>query len=236
MSDIHDKIRALLNTANDARGNDNERANAERIASMLMMRHGIAKDELGEKATVIDGNKFEIAYKWYRFAASAAAELYGVKPFYTTGGPVLLCRFIGRPENIEAAQDTLAFYLLQVESLYKFHLPKGMTKKERADYRKTFKDQCAFRIYERVVKIVAEQTRATTKVSHATALVVLEHREQLKLEADDHISKMSGVRRMKGVKVHSRSATAAIDGRRAGDAVDLNRKVNARAPLQIGRG
>lgn len=236
MSDIHDKIRALLATANDERGNDNERANAERIASMLMMRHGIKQDELGEKAKVVDGEKFEIAYKWYRFAASAAAELYGVEPFYTTGGPVLLCRFIGRPENIEAAQDTLAFYLLQVEALYKANLPKGLSKKERSDYRKTFKDQCAYRIYERVLKIVKEQTQATAGVSHATALVVLEHREQLKLETKDHISKMSGVRSMKGVTVHARSANAYLDGRRAGDVVDLNRKVNARTPLQIGRG
>lgn len=235
MSDIHDKIRALLNTANDVRGNDNERANAERIASMLMMRHGIAKDELGEKATVIDGNKFEIAYKWYRFAASAAADLYGVKPFYTTGGPVLLCRFIGRPENIEAAQDTLAFYLLQVEALYKAHLPKGLSKKERSDYRKTFKDQCAYRIYQRVEAIVAEQTQAHEGVSHATALVVIEHREQLKIEADDHISKMSGVRQMKAISVSAKSSNAYHAGRKAGDTIDLNRKVNA-AKLAIGRG
>lgn len=236
MSDIHDKIRALLNTANDARGNDNERANAERIASMLMMRHGIAKDELGEKTTVKDGENFDIAYKWYRFAATAAAELYGVQPFYTTGGPMLLCRFIGRPENIEAAQDTLAFYLLQVEALYKAHLPKGLSKKERSDYRKTFKDQCAYRIYQRVKEIVVEQTQSTEGVSNATALVVLEHREQLKLETDDHISKMKDVRQMKGVSVSAKNSNAYHAGRKAGDTVDLNRKVNARAPLQIGRG
>lgn len=233
MSEIHDKIRAILATAADERGNDNERANAERLASMLMMRHGISADELGEKPTVGEGALFDISYKWYRFVASAAGLLYGVKPFYQTGGEVLRCRFVGRQDNIDAAQDTLAFYLLQVEMLYKAHLPKGLSKKERADYRKTFKEQCAARVYTRVHAIVQEQTKAAAPTSDSTALVVIAHREQLDNEADEFIKAKADVKPMRAVTVANKSYTAAQDGRRAGDTVDLNRKVAA-TPLMIG--
>ncbi|OXE37522.1 MAG: hypothetical protein CGW95_01000 [Phenylobacterium zucineum] len=133
-------------------------------------------------------------------------------------------RFVGRPDNIDAAQDTLAFVLLQVEALYKSHLPKGLSKQARAEFRRSFKDACSHRVYERCAKIVEEQTQKDNPSTGSTALVVIEHRKQLKLEVDDYL-KAAGARTIKSRSVSVKLNEGYLRGRLAGDHVELNRTI-----------
>lgn len=224
MSEIHDKIKKLLAVA-EGQANENESAQAMKFASMLMMRHGIDRSELGEKSVVGEGSMFDIDYKWHKAVASAAGLLYGATPFYNHAFTAF--RYVGRSENIDAAQDTLAFMLLQVEALYKHNLPKGMSKSERAEYRRSFKQACAERVYNRCQEIVEEQMRADaagSPASTSTALVVIAHREQLKVEVEDFL-KTAGSIKKKSRAVSVKLNRGHIEGTRAGNDVDLNKKV-----------
>jgi hypothetical protein len=132
--------------------------------------------------------------------------------------------FVGRTDNIEAAQDTLAFVILQVEQLYKAALGAnpGMTTKQRGAFRKDFKRACAIRIYERCVEIVTTQTKGGTTGS--TALVLVGHREQLKAEIDQHLADRN-IRKARSSNIKFTSANGMVAGTNAGNAVDLNRTV-----------
>ncbi len=221
MGDVREKIRKLL-ALGEGKANEHEAARAMELASELMMRHGIERDELkGDDAPrVIEGHRFNVDYPWYRFLVNAACKLYGTEAIYWRGGDVLRCNFVGRSENIDAAQDTLAFLILQVEALYKAMLPKGMTKAERADFRKTFKLACASRVYSRAWQIVEDQVSKATK---GTAIAIIDHRVQLQNEASAFINRNGPLPEMKQVTVKEGRGT--IAGRSAGDAVDLNRSV-----------
>lgn len=221
MDTIREKIRKLLAVA-EGQANEHESAQAMAMASALMMKHGINRDELGDKSSVGEGSHFPVEYKWYKIAAQAAGLLYGTVAFGNYGWTTF--RFVGRPENIEASQDTLAFIILQVEALYKSHLPKGLSKADRAEFRRTFKQSCIMRVYQRCHDIVEEQKRVDAPLSDCRALVIVEHRKLLEEEAMDYINGAGGVtEKARAVKI--RYTPGSVAGFAAGDAVDLHRKV-----------
>jgi hypothetical protein len=78
-------------------------------------------------------------------AFEAAAKLYGCNSSPTIDGKGGLF-FIGREENVELAEQTAFWLMRQVELLYKEHLPRGLSQAVRAQYRKTFKAACAYRV------------------------------------------------------------------------------------------
>lgn len=217
MSDIRDKIRKLLSLA-EGQANEHESSRAYELASRLMMEHGIERDQLSpnEKVKMKYSEWFDLDQKWQLYAAMAAAELYGVQTLVHRGWEDKKFHFAGRADNVDAAQDTCAFILLQVEALYKAHLPKGMSQRQRADYRRDFKFSCASRVLTRCKDIA----RGIGGVKNA----IVVHRQTLK----DEISSFVGATRtMKSRAVAMRSSRAMIDGNRAGDKVDVNRKVAA---------
>lgn len=237
MTDVIDRIRKMIAMAEHQGGNDSEMKNAMKMASDLMMKHGITRDQVDHVTPkVIEGSTFPISYDWYIWAVHAVKELFGVEGlFYSGVGPKKMCAYIGRPENVEAAENTFAYIVLQVEAAYKQALPRGMTQKHRAEYRKHFKVTCAQRVYQRAAEIVKHQTTDDlTGSGGGTALVVLGHREQLANEVEEFMRashpevKRKTRKRSKG-KVGMAGIEAMFAGQRAGDAVDLNR------PTQKGR-
>lgn len=220
MSDsIRDKIRKLL-ALGEGNANEAEAAQAMKMASTLMMRHGIEQDELRtteQRAKVVQSEAQEASSDWHVYCAQAAAKLYGVKPLKTPTGFL----FVGRSDNNDAAMDTTVFIILQVEQLYKQSLPSGMTQRERAAYRRDFKRVCAGRVYDRCLDLSLEEPEAG---STGGGLVIYQHREKLQAEIDDFLSSFT-LGTSKPRRTKAASSRAYNDGLSAGDRVDLHRKV-----------
>jgi hypothetical protein len=136
--------------------------------------------------------------------------------------------FVGRPDNIDAAQMTYQFLCEQIEALYKHSLPKGLTQRERAKYRKEFKFTASLRVYNRACEIIRSM-RAGEQIegTGSTALVVVSQLKQLEAEVNDFLSQVVGGKEVKGRSVTIKEFTQGVaDGRRAGDKVQLNKVVS----------
>lgn len=175
-----DKIRKLLALASN-NPNEEEAAVAMAKAQELMIKHGIEQDQLVEKKPgVVYGEKVEFD-KWEEWACGAASAVCGTKAlFYRSEG---YFKFIGRPDNIQASAMLYLFICDQIEKLYKISLPKGMTQKERAMYRKSFKYAAA----SAVLRKAREIEQNTTIPGTSTELVVL-HNQTLKDEIEDFLA------------------------------------------------
>jgi hypothetical protein len=93
----------------------------------------------------------------------AAGLLYGVECQAPNLGKYGFY-YTGREENINLAEQTMLWLVRQVELLYKQALPKGLTQRQRADFRNSFKDACAKRVLDRAYTLVREM-----KTNEATA-------------------------------------------------------------------
>lgn len=220
---IHDKIRNLLAMA-EGQANDNESEQALKLAHKLMMKHGIDQDALrpkSERPEVITGNDHEYEHRWQLICAQAAAHLYSVKPLIRTNHlKETFFLFVGRSDNLQAAQDTTAYLMLQIEQLYRAALPKGMTQQQRARFRKEFKYVAANRVWQRCIELVDSAPTST-----GTDLVIYNHREQLRAEIEDHLAgKVKAGKAFKDMSL--KSDAAIIAGLAAGDQVDLHKAVH----------
>lgn len=195
MSDekLKDKIRKLLNMTVENGCTEDEQESAMRMAAGLAARSGIELEALRAKDTTAAQRKaikktVNQEFKLHQtLAAQAAAELYGCDLFlYDKGRQGLL--FVGREENIEMAEQTMFWLMRQVELLYKQSLPKGMTQKERAEFRKTFKAACAHRVMLRARDLMMDMRMNERSAQAATgqnALVVQGYFKTLAQENQD---------------------------------------------------
>lgn len=224
-ANIRDKIKKLLALANDKGASENEAAVALEFATKLMMQHGIEQAELNEmKAQVKEGEWFDFDKRWHVIVGQAVGRLYGVKPLGKSSAGHNF-RFVGRPDNLEAANATVVFVAEQIEALYKAFLPRGMSKQERAEYRRDFKYNCALRVNSRAAEIVEKLTTKDDAVAvGCTALVVVSHREQLDAEIEDFFEKIN-VRRTKARSVSVKISLGGLHGAKAGDQVRLQKGV-----------
>lgn len=223
---IHEKINNLLKMA-EGKANGPEAKAAMAMASKLMMKHGIEEADINRgdaKAKIIESDKYSIKVVWHHFIIQGVANLYGVR---TLSHPKMKhAWFIGRPVNVQAAEDTLVYILLQIEQLYKDAMPKGMTQQQRARYRKDFKNAAALEVHTKCHEIVMEQSQANTESTDCTALVITEHRSVLNQEAADHIAETYGrLRSGRSRNISYRDPAAVAAGAAAGRQVDINRRV-----------
>lgn len=187
-----ERISKLMNMTVENGCTEDEAANAMRMAAGLAAKIGISLDSVRPKEQVIPKailREINRGLKVYEsYCAEAAAILYGVQcnaPNYGKHG----FWFVGREENIELAEQTMLWLVRQVELLYKQHLPRGLSKRDRAEFRGSFKDACAERVYHRAHQMMREMKRDDRAAQEATgsnALVVAGYFETLKSEVETY--------------------------------------------------
>jgi hypothetical protein len=231
MDPIKQKIVKLLNLANDKGASEDEAATAMRMAMGLMAKHGIEQSQLGNGLTPPRaklGTFIRDKFKPYQVTlASAAATLYGCRIVCFGKGGCAGIQFVGRPDNIEAAEMTSLWLARQVEAIYKASLPKGLDKRTRAEYRATFKDACANRVSSRALRLMLDLTHNQANALGATgqnALVVQGYFDQCFKEADEAMrAEFPNIKEGAERKFKYGIGTAA--GREAGDRVQLRQEV-----------
>lgn len=191
MSASHDKILKLLNMTVKNGCTEDEQETALKMAMAIAAREGIDLEALRPK----DAPKIKAVMKGHyqefkphqALAAQAAAVLFGVEcNVYNLGARGF--NFVGRPELIELAEETMFWLFRQIEELYKQALPKGLSKTERAEFRKTFKAACALRTWERAREAMRDMRYNDARAQEATghnALVVQGYFETLEKEQDE---------------------------------------------------
>ncbi len=223
MNPIIEKIKKLLALAGN-NSNESEAARAMEMASTLMMKHGIEEDQVkGEvKQEIRPGTRYDDQAPFHRIVAQAVAELMGCSTYWYPR--VKGVQFVGRPLNVTAAEELYVYVILQVEHLYRIELPKGLTQRERSQYRKTYKLACANRIHTRVRDIIRHQGLSTSEASTSRALVV-QHREVLRGEIDEY-NQARNIPSSRPMRVSYNHQEAAAKGWNAGSRVELNKGVD----------
>lgn len=226
-NDIKERIKKLLNLANNAGATEAEAARAMEMASALMMKYNITIDPDTEEAKVTSGPLTGQYFTdmWHITLASAATYLYMCKIIrYPNTG----VKFIGRPDNIDACEQTWYYLIEQVEALYKLNLPRGMSKSDRAEFRRTFKFACATRVYSRAQQIMQQFRSNDAKALEYTgskALVVVQTIDAQLKECETFMAKQfPDLTPMRSGNRKTGSGTLA--GFRAAEKVNLNRKVS----------
>jgi len=236
VDNIRSKVRKLLALAAlNSGGTEDERMTAMKMAMALMLKHGIEQDALGADEAAIKakyGNVNRQKLRDYQVSlASAAAALYGCKAmFYRSGKAGFV--FVGREDNIDAAEQTLFWLMAQVEQLYKKAMPKGMSgrdapRNERGvylavEFRRNFKRTCAYRVWQRAEELVSNPA-LMARDAGSTALVVSGYFEKLREENDAVTGK---IKPMRGGRVRL-GFFGRDEGRAAGDQVKLRKEVEA---------
>lgn len=211
---IIDRIRKLLALARDKGASEAEAATAMEMASKLMLQHNIKESEVDEKKEEpgLFPGVYPSADEWEYNLAAAAAKIYSCKEFEASVRGQKVIGFVGLKENCEAALETLKWLVEQGEAQYKQSLPKGLSKSERAEFRRTFKFGLSLRVLDTAQQIV-EKNKLTGK-----ALMVI---DQQKAEAEEALGNMGGRQRARRSK-DLRSGH--IAGFVAGENVKLNER------------
>lgn len=222
MDSIIAKIKKLLALAGN-NSNEAEAARALEMASSLMMKHGIEEDAVkGEaKQEIRVGTRFEDQRPFHRVVAQAVAELMGCSSYWYA--PIKGVAFAGRPLNVATAEELFVYVVLQIEGFYRRDLPKGLTQRERADFRQTYKLAAAYKVQGRVNEIVRNQSLPTGSTG-STALVV-QHRELLRTELEE-FNRARGIGNSRPMNPKFKSVEALLAGRLAGDQVELAKGVD----------
>lgn len=220
---IREKIVKLLNLARDKGASEAEAATAMTMATRLMLSHGIQESELQQSKAVAGRSELtEVDTDWQKILAQAAGKLFGCMTLFSrsmNGAPSFF--FIGRPENHDAAKLTFNYLCDQVERLYKISLPRGMTQRDRANYRRTFKYACSARVYHRAEELVEEMKRGQhLEGTGGTALVVQGYFDKLDDEVDEFLKKANMNIRTTRSKARSAGLGTAA-GRSAAESVNL---------------
>lgn len=223
--EIKARIVKLLNLSRDRGASEAEAATAMTMATKMMLLHGIKEADLQTSKSVAGRSEnTELDRDWQEIIADISGKLFGCLTLFSksaiNGAPVFY--YIGRPENHEAAKQTFNFLCDQVERLYKNGLPRGMSQRDRANFRRTFKFACASRIFHRGLALIEEMKRGehTQDVAGGTALVVQGYFDKLADEVDEFLVKTGMNIRMKKAKPRS-FGLGTTAGHAAGNAVNL---------------
>ena len=213
MTDIHSKISHLLELANNNPSED-EAANAMDMARKLMMKYNIDQRDLGTVSSVDYGEAHTLDRDYFKLLGSAVKIMTGVSMVTFSNDTF---KMAGTKVNVQIAHQLLLFLAEQVESLYKIYLPKGMSKRDRANYRKDFKRACAVRIVDRC-------NRARFHDSPVTGRELVVIQQELEKEVEAFLSS-KGVRIGKPMAIRFGSR-GGRDGVMAGDTAALQPRVN----------
>lgn len=225
ISSIQEKIQKLL-ALGRGKANESESMQALNLAMRLMAEHGISEDQLRspeQKAEIIESVKFEYRGVWQPLCAKAASYLFPSDVLIYKRGPLTLMSFIGRADNVLAAQEVMAHLIYQIEYFYKSSMPKGMTQRERATFRKEFKIVAANRIAERCDKIA--RGKPVTETLTGTDIVIFDHLAKLRSEIDDYIADRK-IKSKRTPNISIKDNRAFHLGQIAGDRAELRKAIN----------
>jgi hypothetical protein len=147
---------------------------------------------------------------YFKILGHAVKAMTGVSLIYFSDGTY---RLAGTRVNVQIAQSLLLFLAEQVEAMYKIYLPRGMSKSDRATYRKDFKRNCAIRIKQRCDDFKLDHTDNTGR-----ALVAMQSELEAEVEAFFAKNSVKTVKSKIRIRTHTRGAS---DGRLAGDAAAI---------------
>lgn len=215
MSDIHEKIINLLELARN-NPSEEEAAQAGAMARKLMLKHEIDERDLGRTSNVDYNGETSIDRDYYRLLASGVSYMIPAKAIVYRGTEI---RWAATRVNAQIADQLIMFWAQQVEALYKLHLPRGMSKSARAQYRKDFKRNCAVGIIHRAREIKDQQI--ADEGEKGTALVVIE--DQMMVDIDDFLSRQN-IGKGRGMKIRHHTVGAS-HGRQAAGSVQMQRGV-----------
>ena len=230
MSAISKKIRKLLAVAEDAGATEAEAQTALEMAQALAAKHAI------DMAQLLTPEEQEISRRmmkassrqgdfWWSRVSVVVYALYPVQVWRQPWGKITEYHVAGSAEFLDAAVDTFSFITAQVERLYKENLPSGMTQRERANYRKSFKWACATRVMERAQELKRQLTTDNNVAQRHTgqnALVVRESRDELVSNVRDYL-KNEGFRFTQARPKRGAHGIGSSDGARAGNDVQFHR-------------
>src|SRR5215471_536800 len=188
---IVERIRKLLRLARDKGASENEAAVAMAKAQKLMLEHDISnvEEKVEEVAVRGDWRDADVDDKWVNLLSQAAAKLYNCRTVKRGMMGKYQVQFVGKPSNVLVAADTFEWLMEQVQALYKqglrtFKSQMGgsLAQSTRGDFRRSFKEACALRVFHRAGEIVAA---SRNQIPDHMALVVI---DQSLAAADDLIS------------------------------------------------
>jgi hypothetical protein len=221
---INDKIRKLLAVGSkDSGATESERDTALQMAAVMMARHGINQDEIGTgsgpKAKVGNMNTDRMI-QWKIYSAMAAAALYGCQVILHSKG-LKGIQFIGRPDNLDATEETFAWIMAQINLLYKPLVPSHLKGNYRSAWVDKFRVACAVRVLHRAQESIREITTPSAK---GAALVPVGYFKQL--AAENEAAAMEAYPKTKAVKVGGigKWTDGSAAGHKAGDHVKLRRE------------
>jgi hypothetical protein len=179
MSDIIHKIKKLLELSDCQGATEAEATTALKLASALMVKYGIKEVDarginhkvMGIKETIV--YKGSISDKWVGMVAQGVAKMNGIQYYQRMNQRTMEFVVVGPEIQREAVQLMFEFVADQVQLFYKQSLPHGLTQRDRAEYRRTFKFGCAYRIFSRCNEIVAAMKKDGID-NDTTALMVVE--------------------------------------------------------------
>lgn len=193
MSDkIRDIVRQLLRLSQDAGATEAERATAAAKAADLMQKYAIEVEQdadTGEPVIRGDWVHGDWTEKWHEFVANGVAMIYGCRVVTGVGRAdgrktrkaQGAFQFVGRPNDIEAAEETMRWLFEQIEAEWKNTLAiirsqpvwgqmhESQRKEIRCEMRETFKAGAGVRIFERAEAIMAAMRGETAKLAHDTS-------------------------------------------------------------------
>lgn len=220
-------IRKLLAVANDKAASENEAAMAMQKAQALMLKHGIKS--INEETGKVEWGKriVDLEKAHHYFLAKGCALLYNCKFIWNDKSQHHFC-FVGRPENHQAAEMTVYFIADQIERLYKAMLPKGMSKTERAQWRREFKHAASVRVYVRIGEMVSalqKNDKVAQEQVGCTALVVKNHMLALIEEADEFLAGKISTKNARGRSMAIKTTHGGVAGFAAGGKVNINQAI-----------
>ena len=189
---VINRLRKLLNMTTDRGCTEDEQETALQLAAGLAAKHGIELNSLHTE----DQPKPKVTMKrrWQEFkmhqglAAQAAAVLVGIEVnVYDYGKHGIT--FVGREELIEIAEELMFFLFRQIEALYKEALPRGLSQRDRAEFRRTFKPACALRTLERArahMEKLKQDEATAREATGQNALVVRDYFKTLEDEIKEY--------------------------------------------------
>lgn len=215
---IKAKIEKLLELAKRG-GTAAEAALAAEKAAELMAQYGISYGDLGEKNVRLDADDRDES--WKGVILHGVAALYAVLDLRTSDGSLKL---VGPKVRVEVAGLMYGYLIGAVKHENRRAVPSGMTQRDRAIWRKDFRNTAAHRLQKRLLDKVRAMSQAG--VEGSTALVVADYFKQEQARIAESIG---GVKPGGEVALRTRSAEAMVAGDEAGKRIGLDEQVGGRS-------